>query len=252
MNNNPKLTIVIPAHNEEGVIIRTLEDLRKKLTIYCNILVVDDHSTDGTAKLVYKYIQKNKNVDLVGNYGPNRGFSSTLKIGFARSNTEYVLPVMADLCDKPETINRMYSKLTEGWDIICGSRYMKGGSKKGGPKLQNFLSMFVCKTLHLLTGIPTNDVSNAFKIYKKTVLRKVNIRNNAGVEISMEITLQAFFRGAKITEVPTHWKGRTIGQSKFKIIQRTPKYLNIYIWSIKNALKKFLGFSVNPVYKYKN
>ena len=247
-----KLTIIIPAHNEEDVIIATLNDLKKKLTIKYTILVVDDHSTDKTADLVKKYIKTNKNVILVGNYGPNRGFSSTLKIGFAKSKTEYVLPVMADLCDDPITINKMHSMISEGWDIICGSRYMKGGSKKGGPKFQNFCSIIVCKSLHFITGIPTYDVSNAFKIYKKSILKKVRIRDGAGVEISMEITMQAFFRGAKISETPTHWTGRTIGQSKFKIIQRSPKYISIFLWSIKNALKKFLGFSSDSVYTFKS
>lgn len=247
-----KLTIIIPAHNEEDIIISTLNDLKKKLTIQSKILVVDDHSTDKTAALVRKYIRKNKNVSLVGNYGVNRGFSSTLKIGFKRAKTEYVLPVMADLCDDPRTINKMYSKIDDGWDIICGSRYMKGGKKKGGPKLQGFFSMLVCRSLKILTGIPTQDVSNAFKVYKKSILRPVRIRNGGGVEISMEITMQVFFKGAKITEIPTHWKGRTVGQSKFKIVQRTPRYWRIYFWSIKNSMMKKLKLPFDPVYRYGN
>lgn len=247
-----KLTIVIPAHNEEDVIISTLDDLKRKLTVKCKILVVDDHSTDRTADIVKKYIKKNQNVSFIGNYGPNKGFASTIKIGFSKAKTEYVLPVMADLCDDPITINKMHSMISEGWDIVCGSRYMKGGSKKGGPKFQNFCSMIVCKSLHFITGVSTHDVSNAFKIYKKSILKKVRIRDGAGVEISMEITMQAFFRGAKITETPTHWTGRTVGQSKFKIIQRSPKYISIFLWSIKNAIKKFLGLSPDSVYIFES
>lgn len=233
-----KLTIVIPAHNEEDIIISTLNDLKKKLTVQCNILVVDDHSTDKTSSLVKEYIKNNKNVNFVGNYGPNRGFSSALKIGFAKSKTEYVLPVMADLCDDPRTINKMHSKISENWDIVCGSRYMKGGSKVGGPKLQGLFSNIVCRSLKIITGIPTWDVSNAFKVYRKSLFKRIKIRDGAGVEISMEITLNAFFIGAKITEIPTHWRGRTVGDSKFKLLVRFPKYLKIYLWS----LKKPFGF----------
>ena len=233
-----KLTIVIPAHNEEDVIISTLRDLKKKLTVACKVLVVDDHSTDKTSELVKKYIKKNNNVKLIGNYGSSRGFSSTLKIGFERADTDYVLPVMADLCDDPRTINKMHSKISEGWDIVCGSRYMKGGSKEGGPKLQGLLSNFVCHSLKIATGIPTWDVSNAFKVYKKSLFKQFKIRDGAGVEISMEITLKSFFIGARITEIPTHWKGRVIGDSKFKLLVRFPKYLKIYLWS----LKKPFGF----------
>lgn len=244
------LTIIIPAHNEEDVIISTLKDLKEQLTVQCKILVVDDHSTDKTASLVKVYSGKNKNVRLIGNYGRNRGFSSTLKLGFAIAKTEYVLAVMADLCDDPRTINKMSFLLDDGWDIICGSRYMKGGRKKDGPKLQGFFSTLVCRSLKILIGIPTHDVSNAFKAYRRSILKQVRVRNGAGVEISMEITLQAFFKGAKITEIPTYWKGRTAGQSKFKILQRSPKYARIFLWSIKNSFLKNLGLPFDALYRY--
>ncbi len=245
-----KLTLIIPAHNEEDVIISTLKDLIKKLTIPYKILVVDDHSTDSTAKLVRKFMKNHKNVGFIGNYGVNRGFSSTLKMGFSKARSEFVLPVMADLCDDPRTINKMYKLLNDNWDIVCGSRYMEGGTKKDGPKVQGFLSMFVCKSLYEITGVPTHDVSNAFKVYRKSVLDKVNIRNGAGVEISMEITLQAFLKDAKITEIPTRWKGRTLGQSKFKIVQRSPKYVKIYSWAIWNSFRQKFGLKFESDYVY--
>ena len=247
-----KLTIVIPANNEENVIISTLDNLKEKLTIQSKILVVDDHSTDKTAAMVKEYIKKNKNVSLVGNYGVNRGFSSTLRKGFAKAETEYVLPVMADLCDDPKTINQMYSKIDDGWDIVCGSRYMKGGKKEGGPKLQGYFSMLVCRSLKLLTGVPTHDVSNAFKMYKRSFLRGVRVRNGGGVEVSMEIAIQMFLKGAKITEIPTSWKGREVGESKFKIVQRMPRYWRIYFWSIKNSLMKSLKLPFDSIYIYEN
>lgn len=245
-----KLTIIIPAHNEEDVIIATLNDLERKLTIPCKILIVDDHSKDETAGLVKKYARRNKNIGFVGNYGRNKGFSSTLKIGFEEAKTEFVLPVMADLCDSPRTINKIYSMLNDGWDIICGSRYMKGGKKKDGPKLQGFLSGFVCRSLHFLTGVPTHDVSNAFKVYRKSLLKNVEIREGGGVEISMEITLQAYLKGARIAEIPTSWTGRKMGKSKFKILQRSPKYVKIYLWAINNSTRKRLGLNYKSDYKY--
>ncbi|MEK6575481.1 MAG: glycosyltransferase family 2 protein, partial [Chloroflexota bacterium] len=70
---------------------------------------------------------------------------------------------MADLCDDISTINLMLDKATEGYDIICGSRYMLGGKKIGGPVLKSLFSKFYGMTLNFFIGIPTNDIANAFK-----------------------------------------------------------------------------------------
>lgn len=187
-------------------------------------------------------------ISLVGNYGKSRRFSSALKVGFKNTKSEYALPVMADLCDDPVTINKIYSKLSEEWDIVCGSRYMRGGKKVGGHIIQNFCSFMVCRTLHFFTGIPTRDVSNAFKMYRLSILKNVTFNLPSGVEASMELTLQAFFNGAKITEIPTTWLGRTLGQTKFKIFDRTPRYARIVCWSIENSFRKRLGLKLKEFY----
>jgi len=236
-----KLTIVIPAHNEEDIILTTLSRLSKKIRIPHRIIVVNDHSTDRTSSIVKEFSKLNRHVTLINNLKSRRGFSSALKTGFRKANSDYVIPVMADLCDDPNTINKMYAKIDEGWDIVCGSRYMRGGRKKGGPMIQGFFSALVCRTIKILTGIQTHDVSNAFKLYNKAFLKRVTIRDGAGVEISMEITLRAFLKGAKITEIPTFWRGRTVGQSKFKILQRSPEYAKIFFWSVKNSLFRSLS-----------
>lgn len=236
-NRIPNLTILIPSRNEEDNIVSTLEQLNKKVKIPHEIIVVDD-SSDSTEKLVKDYSKAHKNVKMIHGKPNTIIFSKAIKIGRNLASGEFIVIVMADLCDDPRTINLMYKKITEGWDIVCGSRYMRGGSKKGGPSVQSFFSTVVCLSLHYVTGISTKDVSNAFKMYRKNILEGVRIGNKNGVEISMIITLQAYFKGAKITEIPTRWIGRTLGQSKFKIIQRTPKYSRIYIWAVKNTIRK--------------
>lgn len=233
------LTIVVPARNEEGNILSTLEEIKKKVKVPHEIIVVDD-SSDNTEKLVRTYAKIHKNVKLVHGKPNTISFSKAIKIGTRTASSELIVIVMADLCDDPRTINFMYKRMAQGWDIVCGSRYATGGSKKGGPLIQSFFSKAVCLSLYYFTRISTKDVSNAFKMYKKDTLKKVVIDQRSGVEISMIITLQAHFKGAKITEVPTKWVGRTLGQSKFKILQRTPKYSSIYLWAIRNTARKLL------------
>lgn len=241
INKSHSLTILIPARNEEATLTKTLDSLIKEVTIPCKYIVISDQSTDHTVPNVKKYIKKNKNVTLLETPSTQNGFANALKLGIANTKTEYVLPVMADLCDDPKTINLMYQKIHEGYDIVAGSRYIPGGGKSGGPKLQGFFSRFVCLSLREITGIPTHDVSNSFKIYRKKTLNNLHVNANFGVEVSMHLTLQAYFRGAKITEVPTHWVGRTEGKSKFKLFKRFPRYLYIYLWAIKERVKQIMS-----------
>ncbi len=247
-----KLTIIIPAKKEENSIIETLESLKRKVKTPHKIIVVNDSTkNDKTGELVRNYARKNKNVTVIIKRGNKKSsFASALMLGFNKVKSGFIVPVMADLCDRPEDIDVMYEKIQEGWDIVCASRYMRGGGKKGGPVVQSVCSYIVCITLHFLTGIATKDVSNAFKMYRKTVLDKVKINPENGVELSMAIVLQAHFKNYKITEIPTRWVGRTLGKSKFKIVDRTPPYSKIYLWTICNILcrrfhLKYIPYSLN-------
>ena len=90
-----------------------------------------------------------------------------------------------------------------------------------------------------MTRIPTTDVANAFKLYRKSVLQKIKIEDS-GFAISMEITLKIYFQGYRISEIPTCWKGRKEGKSKFQILKITPLYLKWYLWAI--LMRCFLLF----------
>jgi len=228
------ISIVIPAHNEERNIRTTLNKIIRTMSSPYEIVVVDDHSEDDTARIVKEFAKKNDFVKLIHNYRP-KGFSNGLITGFENTNGEVVVPVMADLCDDPRTIETMFNKAREGYDIICGSRYMEGGRKIGGPLLQSFFSRFVGFTLHWITGIPTYDVPNAFKMYRKKLLDSLKI-HEAGFAVSMQITLKAFFKGCWITEVPTTWKSRAVGKSSFRIFRQAKDYSYWYFWAILKCL----------------
>jgi hypothetical protein len=86
-------------------------------------------------------------------------------------------------------------------------------------------------SLYYLLGLPTHDVANAFKMYRKKVIDSINIQSK-GFEISMEIPLKAYYLGFKITEVPTVWKERTKGKSSFRMLKLFPAYLKLYVGGI--------------------
>lgn len=224
------ITLVIPAHNEEEVIADTIKSIEEELNLNYEIVVVNDHSVDNTAVIVKGLMQQYSNLRLVDN-DTDRGFANALRKGFSVSNSDLIIPVMADLCDDPRTIKDMYIKSLEGFDIVSGSRYTQGGTKIGGPLIQSLSSRFVGCSLKYLLGIPTSDVSNSFKCIRRSVLNAIKLESK-GFEISMEITLKAYFAGFRIAEVPTTWRGRFIGKSKFYLFKVAPRYIKLYLWAI--------------------
>lgn len=225
-----RLSIIIPAYNEQDNIADIINRIEQSIHITYELIVVNDHSSDATAELVNKLSMQYGNIRLVENKFA-RGFANALKIGFSNVTTEVVIPIMGDLCDDLGSIEKMLDKINEGYDIVCGSRYIKGGARIGGSKIKGFFSYFVGASIYNLLGIPTRDISNAFKMYRKKVLDNIDITSKS-FEISMEIPLKAYYLGFKITEAPTVWKERKKGKSNFKMLELLPNYLKLYIWAI--------------------
>ncbi|TBR17903.1 glycosyltransferase [bacterium] len=226
-----RFSIVIPAHNEEENIGEVLVKVEGSLVdLDYELIVVNDHSIDKTGEIVKEMARRYQNIRLIEN-NLDKGFANAIQTGLRSIKTDVVIPVMGDLCDDLTSIKLMLAKIEEGYDIVCGSRYSKGGERSGGSKFKGFLSSAAGRSLHFLLGIPTNDIANAFKMYRKKVIDSVKIEAR-GFDISMEIPVKAYYMGFKITEVPTVWHERTKGKSTFNIFKLLPGYLKLYIWAI--------------------
>jgi dolichol-phosphate mannosyltransferase len=230
-----KLSIIVPAHNEQENITDVIKRIEESVDIDHELVVVNDHSNDNTAALVSKLAGVYKNIKLVENKS-EKGFANALRSGFNNSSAEVVIPVMGDLCDELATIKKMFEKIYEGYDVVCASRYIEGGGRLGGSKIKGAMSCFAGRSLYYLLGIPTHDIANAYKMYRKGMLDKLDIRAS-GFEISMEITLKAYYQGYRITEVPTVWRERKKGKSSFKIIRLIPRYLKLYFWALIKRIR---------------
>jgi len=229
-----RLSIVIPAYNEEESIAAVINEIESNVRIAHELIVVNDHSTDKTPLIVSELSHKYPGVRLVNNTN-DKGFANAIKFGLKEAKNELVIPVMGDLCDDLNTLNSMIEKIESGFDVVCGSRYIKGGARIGGSKIKAFFSCSVGWSLFYLLGIPTHDVANAFKMYRKKVIDSINIEAK-GFEISMELPLKAYYAGFKITEVPTVWREREKGKSSFKMFKLIPNYLKFYLWGIKKRI----------------
>ena len=193
-----KLSIIIPAHNEEDNIASVIEKIEGVISgIDYELVVVNDHSSDRTGAIIAEASRKYDNIRLAVN-NMDRGFANALRAGFRSSSGDVVISVMADLCDDLATIRAMWDKVGAGYDVVCGCRYIKGGKRVGGSKIKGFFSSFVGHSLHLLFGIPTHDVANAFKMYRRNVIEAMKTTSRS-FEISMELALKAYYLGFKVT-----------------------------------------------------
>jgi dolichol-phosphate mannosyltransferase len=237
MNN--LLSIVIPVYHEEKSINTLLTKLSTSVKTKNEILIVYDTKDDPTIEAVKKYLTTHKkvNLQLIKNcFGNNRGVLNAIRTGFSKIKGDAAVVIMADLSDDLKIIDKMYQKIKKGDNIVCGSRYMKGGKKIGGPILKSLMSKVAGISLYYL-GIPTHDSTNAFKMYSKDVLGKIKIESKAGFEYSLELIAKAYSLGFKISEIPSTWIDRTSGKSKFKILEWLPSYIKWYFLAAGAAIK---------------
>lgn len=243
------LSILIPAHNEERNIEETLWGVLSHVTVPdYEIIVVADHCTDRTEEIVMRVAADDARVRLLTNPTP-RGFGNALICGFRSATGSAVVPIMADDCDDPSTINHMWEILTnQSIDVVCASRYMKGGAKKGGPFIQDKLSRIVCRSLRILTRVPTRDCVNSFKMYRRSCLCSLPYAiAGAGTEYSMALLFLAYFAGHRIIDVPTTWIGTSIPLfQEFKIFQRFKRYWHWYVRVIERTFSLNLSHRNPP------
>jgi dolichol-phosphate mannosyltransferase len=226
-----KISIIVPVYHEEKNILNVFKQIKKLVKTEHELLVVYDSKEDPTYPVMNMYLSKKRlnNIKLVENCSGNKkGVMNAIKTGFRKAKGDAVVVLMADPSDDITQIDEMKKLIDTGYDIVCASRYMKGGKKIGGPFIKSLLSKTAGLTLHWFFGVPTHDSTNAFKMYKKKVLNSIKVESTGGFEYSLEIVLKAFKKGYRITEIPTVWTDRVNGKSNFKLMKWLPNYISWY------------------------
>lgn len=237
-----KLSVVIPAHNEEGCISAVINNLINALEargIEREIVVVNDNSTDNTPQILQDLAQAYNEIKVINAPRP-RGFGRAVRKGLGHAGGDIVVIFMADGSDEAGDVLRYYDKILEGYDCAFGSRFIKGSRTSGYPKLKLLLNRIGNKMIQLLFWIKYNDVSNAFKAYRIEVIREVQPLVSQYFNITVEIPLKAIVRGYSYAVVPINWNGRESGVSKYRIGELSKKYFFsiLFVWLEKILLKE--------------
>lgn len=229
--SQPLIYIITPVYNEGENFPALYDEIRKKIKTPHKVVVVYDFNEDTTVSVVKKYQKQDKNLVLHKN-NRGRGALNAILSGFDYVKSGPLLVTMADLSDELGKVDMMYEQYLDGSDLVCGSRYMKGGKQIGGPFIKRNLSRLAGVSLYWIRRLPTHDVTNNFKLYDKAFLDSITIESQGGFEIAMEITVKAFKQNKKITEVPTTWRDRTAGETNFKLMKWLPMYLHWYFYAL--------------------
>jgi dolichol-phosphate mannosyltransferase len=235
-----KLSVVIPARDEEGCIASTLQHLHLELRlndVAHEIIVVDDGSTDRTSAVVTALGESIPEIRLVKN-GPPHGFGRAIICGLEQMRGDGVVIMMADESDDCRDVVRYWNALDEGWDAVFGSRFVKGGGVIGYPWLKLRLNRMANLFIRVMFGLSFNDTTNAFKAYRRTAIDGCRPLLSAHFNLTVEIPLKVIIRGYSWTIIPITWRNRRTGVAKLKIQEMGSRYLFIclYLW-----LEKYLS-----------
>lgn len=207
-----KISILVPAYNEEKTISVILDKLIKLSfdDLEKEIIVVNDGSSDGTPKILEDY-GKNPKIKVI-HHPKNLGKGSAIRTGLEKAGGDIIAIQDADLEYDPEELPRLVRPiLNERKDVVYGSRFL--GKIEGMSLLHHLGNRFLTFVTRLLYGCSITDMETGYKIFRKKVIDNIELKAK-NFEIEPEITAKILKQGHEIHEIPIKYVGRTKLQKK--------------------------------------
>ena len=210
--------VIIPTYNEKDNIGQLLPIILKKGP-NIKVLVVDDNSPDGTGTLVADIARSNERIFLLSRAG-KLGLGSAYVEGFkwvlANGESEYIFEMDADFSHNPDRIPDFLAKVDEGYDLVIGSRYLRGVSVVNWSIKRLMLSFCASMYARRITGIPVKDQTTGYKCFHRRVLETINLDSilSDHYAFQIEMNYRALQQGFKLAEIPIIFEDRLQGESK--------------------------------------
>ncbi|MFQ5639506.1 MAG: polyprenol monophosphomannose synthase [bacterium] len=229
-----KTLIIIPTYNEADniqIIINKIIDLNIP---NLSVLIVDDNSPDGTAKIVKKITEEDFRVHLLER-SHKMGLGTAYVEGFQfaiHEGFDYIFEMDADLSHDPEEIPKFLENTAE-YDLVIGSRYIAGVNVVNWPLSRLLLSLCANWYTRAITRLPVKDCTSGFKCFRREVLENIDLDNisSDGYSFQIEMTYKAWKKNYRIVEIPIIFVDRTKGNSKMtKKIMREAAWI---VWKLR-------------------
>jgi len=229
-----KLSIVMPAQNEEGSVGKTVEGVVASLEregIDYEVVVVNDDSEDSTEAVVAAMGEQNPRIRVHRSHN-ERGFGNAIRAGLDVFTGDAVVIVMADASDNPDDLIHYYRVLEQGYDCAFGSRFVPGAHVYDYPRVKYIVNRLANQFIRILFRHRYNDTTNAFKAYRREVIETIQPLLSKHFNLTVEMPLKAIVRGHSYAVVPTNWTNRTSGVAKLAMKEMGSRYLFIvlYVW----------------------
>ena len=214
-----KALVVIPTYNEIENIERLLRNVFSLQRSF-DILVVDDNSPDGTARVVKTLIEEYKDRLFIEERSGKMGLGTAYIHGFnwaLAHDYEYIFEMDADFSHNPNDLIRLYNACKkDGYDMSIGSRYIKGVNVVNWPMSRVLMSWLASKYVRFITRMKIYDTTAGFVCYHHAVLRKINLEKIqfVGYAFQIEMKYKAYLAKCSIVEVPVIFTDRAQGESK--------------------------------------
>ncbi len=208
--------VIIPTYNEADNILKIIPEVLAQDEGF-HVLVVDDNSPDGTAKLVKEMQKNNQRIHLIER--PNKqGLGTAYVAGFKYALShefDFAFEMDADFSHDPKSLLKLLAK-TDEYDLVIGSRYISGVNVVNWPMSRLILSYTANMYTRLVTGLPVRDATAGFKCYRRAVLESLDLDaiTSNGYSFQIETNFMAWKKGFRVCEVPIVFVDRRAGVSK--------------------------------------
>ncbi|MFB0566214.1 MAG: glycosyltransferase family 2 protein [Candidatus Aminicenantaceae bacterium] len=230
-----KISIIVPALNEEGNVTPLVDDLVRILQesrLDFEIVVVDDCSDDGTLEEI-KNLQQTYSCVIPVQKDLPHGFGTTVRKGIQVASGRLGFVVSADNVDPIETIPQMVQKLSnEGCALVLLSRRLRKGDDDYIPYKYKFFQWGFRWLSIALLGLPFKDITYSYRGFSLDIIKRLSLESSS-FEISPEITFKMWLHGYKIREIPGSPRVRTIGGSKFLFTKAGKGYPRVLLKALR-------------------
>ena len=236
-----KLSVVIPAYNEQGCIEETINSLFLTLSsekIEHEILVINDNSKDKTLEILIHMESEIKTLRHITNEGSN-GFGYAVRKGLTNFSGDCVAVFMADMSDDPKDLVAFFRCMEEtGCDAVFGTRWKKGGKVYDYPKHKLWINRLANNIIRFMFNIKYDDTTNAFKLYKRKTMEGLHPFISPHFNLTVELPLKTIIRGYSYNILPNSWTNRKTGESNLKIREMGTRYFFILLYCL---IEKFFS-----------
>lgn len=225
---NPMLSVVIPAYNEEDGIaeiverVLAVEPALAQIGVALELLVVDDGSKDRTAEIVRTYPA----VRLL-QHNPNRGYGAALKTGFCAASGNLLGFLDADGTYPPESFPALCEAALAGADVVVGSR--RSGAESGMPLVRKVGNFIWANLVTALSGRPVVDPASGMRVFRREVLARLYPLPD-GLNFTPVMSTRAVHEGLNFVELPMPYEER-LGRSKLSVVRDGMRFLQTIIWT---------------------